>query len=70
MQKQKDAVAAKKAANKADKERKKAKKAAEKAAAAAGEKPGVESVEKDGAQTGEPVEELETGVKQVTLQTS
>ena len=71
LKKQKAAEQAKKDARKADREKKKAKKAAEKAA---GGKESVEAAEKDGAQTdpksGEPVEELEKGVKQVALQTS
>lgn len=68
LQKQKAEKEAKAAARKADKERKKARKAAEKAPA------GVESVEKDGAQTdanaGTALEEVTEGTKQVTLQTS
>ena len=69
LMKVKAAEAAKKAARKADKERKRARKAAER-----GGRPGVESVEKDGAQTnpaaGEALEEVTDGVRQVTLQTS
>lgn len=72
LKKVKAAEAEKKAAKKAEKERKKAEKTAKRAADQGQE--GVETAEKDGAQTnakaGDAVEEVTEGTKQVSLQTS
>lgn len=74
LKKAKEEEAKKKAARKADKDKKKAKKAAERAANAEGVGAGVEASARDGveakAQTGDAVDAVTDGVKQVTLPTS